>query len=100
MNYEYDNKGKVFTEVISKDLIDVLVQTTKHLIRGTIHVRQDKRLQDELDNGRSIIALTEASVLDAEGKTLYQSDFLALQREQIVWVISEEDDIEDKGSIS
>ncbi len=100
MNYEYDNKGKIFTDVISKDLVDVLVQTTKHLIRGTIHIRQDKRLQDELDSGRHIIALTEASILDPEGKTLYQSDFIALQREQIVWVISEEDDTEDNGSIS
>lgn len=100
MDYEYDNKGKIFTEVISKDLVDVLVQTTKHLLRGTIHVRQDKRLQDELDNGRHIIALTGASILDAEGKTLYKRDFIALQREQIVWVIPAEDDTEDQGSIS
>jgi len=101
MTYEYDNRGKIFTDVISKDPVDVLVQTTKHLIRGTIYVQKDERLRDELDNERNVIALTDVSVLDAEGKTQYQSDFIALERKQIVWVIPVEDmPVEDKERLS
>ena len=97
MTFEYDNKGKFFTEVISKTPVDVLVQTTTHLIQGTIHVHRDERLKDELDNESAFLALTEASILNAEGKTLCQNDFVAIQRNQIVWVIPEENE-EDEES--
>ena len=98
MTFEYDNKGKIFTEVISKDPIDVLVQTTTHLIRGTVHVRQDERLKDELDKSIPFLALTEVSVLNAAGETLYENDFAAIQRSQIVWLIPEESE-EDEESL-
>ncbi|MBT3189819.1 MAG: hypothetical protein HN736_12785 [Anaerolineae bacterium] len=97
MTFEYDNKGKFFTDVISKTPIDVLVQTTTHLIQGTIHIHRDERLKDELDRGNSFLALTEASVLNAEGKTLYKNEFLAVQTNQVVWVIPEENDQEEKS---
>ena len=97
MTIEYDNKGKFFTDVISKTPIDVLVQTTTHLIQGTIHIHRDERLKDELDRGNSFLALTEASVLNAEGKTLYKNEFLAVQTNQVVWVIPEENDQEEKS---
>jgi hypothetical protein len=90
MTFEYDNKGKFFTDIISKTPVDVLVQTTTHLIQGTIHVQKDERLKDELDHASNFLALTEASILDSEGKTLYQNNFIALQRKQIVWVIPDE----------
>jgi hypothetical protein len=90
MTFEYDNKGKFFTEVISKNPVDVLVQTTTHLIQGTIHVRRDERLKDELDEISAFLALTDVKILNAEGETLHQNDFVAIQRNQIVWVIPEE----------
>ncbi|RLD02932.1 MAG: hypothetical protein DRI32_08130 [Chloroflexi bacterium] len=90
MTFEYDNKGKFFTEVISKNPLDVLVQTTTHLIQGTIHVHRDERLKDELDEISAFLALTDVKILNAEGKTLHQNDFVAIQRNQIVWVIPEE----------
>jgi len=99
MTFEYDNKGKFFTEVISKDPVDVLVQTTTHLIQGTVHVHRDERLKDELDNESAFLALTDVSILNAEGKTLYQNEFVAIQRHQIVWVIPEEIE-EDEESLS
>ncbi len=90
MTFEYDNKGKIFTNVVSKISVNVLVQTTTHLIQGVIHIRKDERLKDELDRESNFLALTEVSILDIEGKTLYQNDFIALQRKQIVWVIPDE----------
>jgi len=99
MTFEYDNKGKFFTEVISKNPVDVLVQTTTHLIQGTIHVRRDERLKDELDEISAFLALTDVKILNAEGKTLHQNDFVAIQRNQIVWVIPEENK-KDEESLS
>ncbi len=99
MTFEYDNKGKFFTDVIAKIPMDVLVQTTKHLIHGTIHIRRDERLKDELDRESNFLALTEASILGVDGKTLYQNDFIALRRRQIVWVIPD-DDVENRGRLS
>jgi len=97
MTFEYDNKGKFFTDVISKIPIDVLVQTTTHLVQGTIHIRSDERLKDELDKANTFLALTKASILSSEGKTLYQNDFIVVQTSQVVWVIPEEDNNEDEN---
>ena len=90
MTFEYDNKGKFFTDIISKNPLDVIVQTATHLVQGTIHIRKDERLKDELDRVELFLALTEASILNAEGKTLYTNDFIAIHRDQIVWVIPNE----------
>ena len=89
MTFEYDNKGKIFTDVVSKTPVEVLVQTTTHLIKGMIHVHKEERLKDGLDNESTFFALTEASILDSEGKILYKNDFVAIQKKQIVWVIPE-----------
>ncbi len=87
MTIEYDDKGKYFTEVVSKIAIPALVQTTQHLIRGNVHVRRDERLKDELDRDELFLAVTDASVLGTEGQVLHQVRFLAVRRAQIVWVM-------------
>ncbi|GAB4504090.1 MAG: hypothetical protein Fur0043_10830 [Anaerolineales bacterium] len=92
MTIEYDDKGKYFTEVVSKISIPTLVQTTTHLIRGNVHVRRDERLKDELDRDELFLAMTDASVLGTDGQILHQVHFLAVRRTQIVWVIPLEDE--------
>lgn len=87
MTVEFDEKGKIFTEVVSKVAIPAIVQTTQHLIRGNVHVRRDERFKDELDRNEQFLAVTEASILGADGQTLHQSRFLAVQRSQIVWIM-------------
>jgi len=88
--FEYDNKGKFFTDIISKTPIDVLVQTTTGLVQGTVHIRKDERLKDELDRNEIFLALTEASVFNAVGEIIYKSEFIAVHREQVVWVLPQE----------
>ena len=90
MSIEYDEKGKIFTDVVSKIAVYATVQTTTHLMRGHIHIRRDQRIIDELDLNENFLALTNVSVLDSDGQTLYQAPFLALRRTQIVWVIPEQ----------
>lgn len=87
MTIEFDDKGKIFTDVVSKDTVEAIVQTTQHLVRGKVHVRQDDRFKDELDRDELFLAMTDASVFDADGKELHKTHFLAVRRAQIVWVM-------------
>jgi hypothetical protein len=87
MTFEYDDKGKFFTDVISKTPVLSLVQTTTHLIRGNIHIRTDERVKDELDRDKKFLAITDATISDANGKMLHEKKFVAIQKKQIVWVI-------------
>jgi hypothetical protein len=84
---EYDEKGKYYTNIIQKVPVPSIVQTTTNLIRGLIHVRQDERLKDELETDEQFVAMTDVSVLDADGKEVFSGPFLAVQKDQIVWVM-------------
>ncbi len=92
--FEYDEKGKIFTDVIAKDIVPAVVQTTTHRIQGMLHVRRGERLKDELDRDEPFLAITEATIYSADGQVLYQSDFVAVLRAQIVWVMPEEEEEE------
>ena len=90
MSFEYDEKGKFFTEVVAKVPVTTLIQTTNQLIRGKVHIRPDQRLKDELDREEPFLAVTAASVLDLNGNVLYSTDFLAVRRDQIIWVMPDD----------
>jgi len=90
MTIEYDEKGKIFTDIVSKIAIYATIQTTQHMLRGRIHVRRDQRIIDELDLDENFIAITDVSILGADGQTLFQAPFLAVRRSHIVWVIPEQ----------
>lgn len=98
MTIQYDEKGKIFTDIVSKIAVYATVQTTSHLMRGRIHIRRDQRIKDELDQQENFLALTDVTVLNAEGQTLFQAPFLAVQRAHIVWVIPEPSSNEEKSS--
>ena len=89
MTIEYDDKGKIFTDIVSKIAVYATIQTTMHMMRGRIHVRRDQRVIDELDVNENFIAITDVTVLGADGQTLFQAPFLAVRRSHIVWVIPE-----------
>jgi len=84
MSIEYDEKGKIFTDVVSKTAIHATVQ------QGYIHVRRDQRIKDELDRDKDFLALTDVRVLGSNGQSLFQAPFIAVRRAHIVWVIPEE----------
>ncbi|MEW6028474.1 MAG: hypothetical protein ACOYZ8_01845 [Chloroflexota bacterium] len=87
MTLEYDDKGKFFTDVISKVAVPAIVQTTTHQIHGMVHIRPGERLKDELDRDELFMALTDARLIDSNGNTVYQTDFVAVRRAQIVWAM-------------
>jgi hypothetical protein len=94
MTIEYDEKGKFFTDIIRKTPLYVTVQTTSHLIQGLVHLRPGARLKDELDQDELFIAITEAKILGADGKPLYQIPFLAVLRSHVIWVFPEDENVE------
>ena len=89
MTIEYDEHGKIFTDIVSKVSINVTIQTTTHMVRGRMHVRRDQRVKDELDRDENFLALTDVHVQGPDGQTLFHSPFLAVKRNHIVWVMPE-----------
>ena len=90
MSTYFDERGKFFTMVISKEAVPVVVQTTTHRIRGYVHVKPGERLKDELNSEEPFFAITDGEVMDMNGSSLYHSDFLAINRQQIVWLLPED----------
>jgi len=90
MSFDYDDKGKIFTDVVSKIAVYATIQTTMHMLRGRIHVRRDQRIIDELDVNQNFIAITDVTVVGPDGQTLFQAPFLAVHRSHIIWVMPEQ----------
>ncbi len=91
MTIEFDDNGKFFTDIVTKTPVPVLIQTVIHRIHGNIHIAQDRRLKDELDLPDKFIAITDAVISLPDGQVLYRTDFLAVQRDEIVWVMPDKD---------
>jgi hypothetical protein len=87
MTIEFDDNGKFFTDIITKTPIPVMIQTITQRIHGNIHVCQGRRLKDELDLPEKFIAITDAVIYLPDGQILYQANFLAVQRDEIIWVM-------------
>ncbi|MDX9991157.1 MAG: hypothetical protein RBS68_03815 [Anaerolineales bacterium] len=90
MTVEFNERGKYFTDIISKISISAIIQTTTHRIEGAIHVRPDERIKDELDRQEPFLAVTDAKVFGPDGSALHQAEFMSIARAQIVWVIPSE----------
>lgn len=98
MTIEYDEKGKIFTDIVTKRTIYATIQTTKHLMRGRVHVRRDQRIKDELDLDEKFLAVTDVSVLASDGRILFQAPFIAVNRAQIIWLLPEQNKSEEESS--
>jgi hypothetical protein len=91
MSIEFNERGKYFTDIISKVAVSAVIQTTTHRIEGAIHVRVDERVKDELDRPEAFLAVTDAKVFDASGEVTHQAEFMTISRAQIVWIIPAND---------
>jgi hypothetical protein len=87
MAIEYDEKGKFFTDIISKDVIQSEIQTETHHIRGYVHVRKGDRLSDEINQPNLFLPVTNAEIFNLAGERLYSSNFIAVNREHIIWLM-------------
>ncbi len=91
MSLEFNEKGKYFTDIISKVAVPATIQTVLHRIEGSIHIRVDERVKDELDRNEPFLAVTNAKIFGLDGVLLHETDFMTVSRSQIVWVIPRDD---------
>lgn len=89
---DFEEKGKIFTQVVTKEPIEVIMQTTNGTIHGKVHVRLDERLKDELDNTSGFIAVTDAEIhFPDPNKAVIHTHFMAVNITHIVWVTPKEE---------
>jgi hypothetical protein len=102
MTTEFDTKGKVFTNVVAKKPVLVIVQAENYRIKGNLYVAPGERIKDELNSSNEFIALTDAVVYDLSGKALYCSKFLTLNSASIIWLIPVNELVEkgDQGGLT
>ena len=89
MSIRFDEKGKFFTDIVSKEAVPVIIRTVTHEIRGLLHIRPGERLTDEINQGEYFFAVTEATIFDDSGEELYRCDFFSVNRDYIVWILPE-----------
>ena len=90
MSPRYDEKGKYLTQVVTKDPVPALIQTLMHRIQGNLHVRIGERIKDEVDRTAHFLAVTDATIYSLQGVQLYETEFILVNRDQVVWLIPEE----------
>ena len=91
MTINYDEKGKYYTDVISKVAVKARIQAANQFIEGEIHIRNDFRLKDELDCDEPFLAVTNASIYNTDHELLFRTQFIAVRRDQLTWITKEED---------
>ena len=82
-----DEKGKFFTDYISKRAVKSLIQTSTNRIEGYIYVRPNERVSDELNRSDTFLAITDAILFSLSGEQLYTCPFLVLNREKVIWLM-------------
>ena len=90
MSLHYDDKGKFYTEYVSKNGVNAIIQTLTHRINGKIFIRVGERVTDELNRSEKFIAVTDATIFDGEGDLSYKCDFITVNRDHIIWIMPEE----------
>ena len=88
---DFDEKGKIFTNVVPKTPIPATIQTLTHRIHGEVYMKTDERLKDELNHSDQYLAVTNARIFNSKGETLYACKFLTINKNQIVWLIPDSD---------
>ena len=89
MSVHFDYKGKYFTDVISKEVVRATIQTLTVRIVGDMHVRPTERFKDEVNKDERFIAVTDAQVFNSRGEVIYQTDFMTVNLDQVVWISPE-----------
>ena len=88
---QFDEKGKIYTNIIPKRPVPMTIQTLTHKIHGEIHVKLNERIKDELNRSEPFLAVTNAVVFTLEGKELYHCNFLTLNLQHVVWLIPDDE---------
>jgi hypothetical protein len=91
MSLRYDEKGKFFTDFVTKTPIPVWIQTLANRIHGIYHIRTDERLSDALNQAEQFLPITDVTIYAQNGQIVATSSFLAVNLEQIIWLYPEQE---------
>jgi len=92
----FDDKGKIFTDVVQKIPVGVTIQLPSQRLHGMIHLRVERRIKEEMNNPEPFLALTRVEVYDVEGiHLLVSAAFMAVNKSQIIWIVADSDRKED-----
>ena len=58
---------------------------------GSIHIRPIVRIIDDLLAAEQFIAVTDAVVYDSRGKALFKTKFMAVNRDEITYVVPQQE---------
>ncbi len=87
MYTQFDEKGKIFTNIVNKKKSKALIQTTIGRVEGYIYIRVDGRLSDELNRSDAFLPVTEAIIYNEKGEKWKEVSFIAIRFSEIVWVV-------------
>ena len=83
-----DEKGKFFTERITKGRVDVLITTVKGHIRGYIYVASGQRVKDMLNaHSERFIAVSDVTASALDGSDVIEVELMAVNKDHIVSVV-------------
>lgn len=84
MDMEQALKDAGVLEGVPKESLKVEIQTTHGRFLGSVHVRRDRRLLDELNQLPPFLAVTEVRQAGVNGSE--PLPFIALNKSRIVWI--------------
>jgi hypothetical protein len=83
-----DEKGKFFTERVSKGQVDVFITTSTGHIRGFIYVAHEQRIKDMLNSHTErFIAVTDATSTAYDGSDVLEVDLMTVNKDHIISVV-------------
>jgi hypothetical protein len=87
-------------DVLAKISIKATIQTMTQQIRGNIYVREWERVKHMMDNlQEKFLAITDVEISNLKGELVHRCNFLALNKDAIVWLEPYEEQGIPKGPI-
>ena len=69
----------------------MIIKTKEDIILGSIHIRPIVRMIDDLLASEQFLAVTDAVVYDSRGNALFKTKFMALNRDEITYVVPQQE---------
>ena len=83
-----DQKGKIFTERIRKDHVEVEIVTTRGRVHGSVHLMHAQRVKDLLNSpNEQFLAVTDATMGEVGDTSAPRYEFITINKRYIITVI-------------
>jgi hypothetical protein len=84
----FDEKGKIYTNIVQKRAVWVTIQLPQTRVHGAVFLRSNERIKESLDEVGTFLALTQAEIYLPDGTSIEQkSNLLIINKSHIIWVL-------------